>query len=308
MTFTIAVPTYKVRYLKECIDSVLAQTYSNFEVVIVNDASPEDLDSVVSQFHDDRIRYFKNEKNFGAVNVVGNWNRCLEYAKGDYIICMGDDDKLLPTCLENYAKLIEKYPDVDVLHTRTQMIDENSEVFKLQGYRPEWESVYSLIYWRWQGRLQYIGDFLYKISTLRKNGGFFNLPCAWGSDDISAVIAAKEHGIINMQEYGFQYRINRYTISNTSSFERNKCQANKQQKEWYRQFLASCQPSCSEDLVYLTMLKDMLDKHFRKAQQGNVTRDLKFHRLTGVFYWLHNKTTYNIDNKLVFKSLLKSFI
>ena len=61
--FTIAIPAYKRRFLKEAIDSVIAQTYSHFELVIVDDASPDDLFSVVSQYEDDRIRYYRNEVN-----------------------------------------------------------------------------------------------------------------------------------------------------------------------------------------------------------------------------------------------------
>ena len=84
--FSISIPAFKRRFLKECIDSILSQTCHDFELIIVNDASPEDLHSVVRQYSDSRIYYYVNEKNCGAVNVVDNWNKCLEYAKGDFII------------------------------------------------------------------------------------------------------------------------------------------------------------------------------------------------------------------------------
>ena len=106
MKFTIAIPAYKRTFLKECIDSILAQTYKDFELIIINDASPEDLDSVVECYKDSRIRYYVNETNCGALNVVDNWNKCLDYALGEYLILMGDDDKLLPYCLEEYVKMI----------------------------------------------------------------------------------------------------------------------------------------------------------------------------------------------------------
>ena len=61
--FSITIPAYKRTYLQECIDSILGQTYTDFELIIVNDASPEDLDSIVNSFSDSRIRYYKNEKN-----------------------------------------------------------------------------------------------------------------------------------------------------------------------------------------------------------------------------------------------------
>ena len=92
--FSITIPAYKDKYLKETIDSVLAQTYQNYEIVIVNDASPYDLDRIVTKYNDPHIRYFKNEKNCGAKDVVDNWNISLSHATGEYLICMGDDDKL----------------------------------------------------------------------------------------------------------------------------------------------------------------------------------------------------------------------
>ena len=128
MKYSITIPTYKATFLKECIESALAQTYSNFELVIVNDASPEDIDVIVKAFNDPRIRYYKNEKNCGALNVVDNWNKCLEYAKGEFTICMGDDDMLYPNCLEEYNKLIACYPQLDIYHGRTVLINEKSEI------------------------------------------------------------------------------------------------------------------------------------------------------------------------------------
>lgn len=82
--FSITVPAYKAQFLSECIDSILAQTYKNFELIIVNDASPQDLDSIVSQYDDPRIRYYKNKVGFGAEHVVGNWNKRLECTKNEY--------------------------------------------------------------------------------------------------------------------------------------------------------------------------------------------------------------------------------
>ncbi|WP_201286830.1 glycosyltransferase family 2 protein [Klebsiella pneumoniae] len=72
--FSIGIPAYKAKYLYNCIESILNQTYTNFELIIVNDASPEDLDTLVSRFNDERIIYSTNEKNYGAEEVIGNWN------------------------------------------------------------------------------------------------------------------------------------------------------------------------------------------------------------------------------------------
>ena len=100
MTFSITIPAYKTRFLDEAIHSVIAQTYQDWQLVIVDDCSPEDLKSIVEPYlADSRVEYYRNEKNCGAVDVVDNWNICLSHCTGDYVICMGDDDRLLPCCL-----------------------------------------------------------------------------------------------------------------------------------------------------------------------------------------------------------------
>ena len=76
MKFSVLIPAYKRQYLQECIDSVLSQTFQDFEIVIVDDCSPEDIKSVVYLFNDSRISFYRNEANCGAVDVVDNWNKC----------------------------------------------------------------------------------------------------------------------------------------------------------------------------------------------------------------------------------------
>ena len=60
---TIAIPAYKVEFLKEAISSALNQTYSNIELVIIDDNSPENIDSIIKEFNDSRIHYYKNAIN-----------------------------------------------------------------------------------------------------------------------------------------------------------------------------------------------------------------------------------------------------
>ena len=115
MKFSVTIPAYKAKFLKEAIVSALSQPYKNFELIIVDDDSPENLKAIVDSFSDTRIRYYRNLQNCGAVNVVDNWNICLSYCTGEYVICMGDDDRLLPNCLNEYFGLIVSYWFLDVV-------------------------------------------------------------------------------------------------------------------------------------------------------------------------------------------------
>lgn len=222
-------------FLKDAIESCLRQTYCNFEVIVVDDASPEDIKTVVSQFSDSRLRYYRNEKNCGAIDVVDNWNICLGYCTGDYVICIGDDDMLTPDCLEEYARLIEKYPGLAVYHAQSDVIDEEGKVIGHQRKRPEYQSTVELILHRWNGDIQFIGDFCYEVKRLREEGGYYKLPLAWASDDITAVRAAEYKGIANTQTSTFLYRSNTQSITQSKT-NGIKLYAKSKELEWYTNF------------------------------------------------------------------------
>ncbi|MGL5980056.1 MAG: glycosyltransferase family 2 protein [Phocaeicola sp.] len=308
MKYSITIPAYKAKFLHECIESILAQTYTDFELIIVNDASPEDLDTIVDKFQDSRIRYYKNEKNCGAIDVVDNWNICLSYAKGDYIICMGDDDKLSPYCLEEYNLLMDKYPDLDIYHTRVKIINEHSELVDYQEPRPEYESVYAMIYYRLRGRVQFIGDFLFKTSTLRKNNGFYKLPLAWGSDEISSYIAAKEKGIANTCNPTFFYRVNSMTLSNSGNYFA-KIEAMREEIKWFNQFLSSECPKEEMDNFFYKKISKEMPLYLKKLIFDSITMDIKSSPVKQFKYWLLNRkkedlTIYQLArlaNRVLFK-------
>ena len=269
MTFTITIPAYKSQFLKEAIESVATQTYQDWELIIVDDCSPENLRAVAEPFlKDSRIRYYRNEKNCGAVDVVDNWNICLEKATGDYIICIGDDDRLKPCCLEAYQSLIEAHPDLNVYHCLTEIIDETGAVIDVQEKRPEWESALSMLWNRWDHRnKQFIGDFCYRTSYLKAEGGYYKLPLAWGSDDITALRAAKEQGIANTQKVCFQYRNNGQTITSSADNAKIKIEAFVAQHRWFSAFLQeqSEKKLSEEDARYLHTIEAPRHKVIIKA-------------------------------------------
>ena len=309
MKFSITIPAYKQKYLYEAIESCLAQTFKDFELIIVDDASPEDLKSEVYKFQDTRIRYYRNEKNCGALNVVDNWNICLGYAKGDYVICMGDDDRLLPNCLEEYSKLIDKYPDLDIYHGMTEIIDENSKVTNMQEARPEREGIYSMIIGRLRNcRMQYIGDWLFKRSALQQINGYVKMPMAWGSDDLTAYTIAKNKGVANTQIPVFQYRISSLTISNSGHY-REKAKIQFGVLNQVDSLLRNGEGKV--DGIEDVFRKSMLDK---MSELNRVTIDnymradmISKGRLAGFVWWLRNINQFSLSKKEVVKVFIKSF-
>lgn len=308
MKFSITIPAYKQKYLYEAIESCLAQTYKDFELIIVDDASPEDLKSVVDRFQDSRIRYYRNEKNCGALNVVDNWNISLGYAHGDYVVCMGDDDRLLPNCLEEYSKLIDKYPNLDIYHGMTEIIDENSRVINIQEARPEREGMFSMISGRLHNcRLQYIGDWLFKRTTLELLNGYVNMPMAWGSDDLTAYTIAKNKGVANTQIPVFQYRISSLTISNNGHYrEKSKVQFDVLNQVEVLLKNGEGKVDGIEDVFRKSML-DKMSELKRLAVGSYMRSDMRSNgRLKGLVWWLSRISQFNLPKIEVLKALIKS--
>lgn len=304
ISFSVLVPAYKAEFLKECIDSILSQTYNNLELIIVNDASPQDIDSIVDSYSDDRIRYYKNEKNIGAINLVDNWNKCLSYAKGDYVICMGDDDKLLPNCLEEYNKLINQYPGIGLLHGWTEIIDENSKLFQMTAMRGLYESVYSLCWHRISGLYrQYVGDFCYEREWLTKNSGFYKIPLAWGSDDITAYIGASKNGVANTQVPVFQYRSNRYSVTSTGNAS-IKINAINETIEWLKVFLNHNVYNEIDDFFRIDCL-GRINQRYDKEKGVTIALDLKTRGAYRILYWLRYRRKYKINIKTIVYAILK---
>ena len=106
MKFSFVLPAYKATYLQQAMQSILSQTYSDFELIVVDDCSSEDIEGIVSGFKDERISYFRNEKNIGGHDLVGQWNKCLSYAEGEYVILATDDDLYAPEFLKTFVPLI----------------------------------------------------------------------------------------------------------------------------------------------------------------------------------------------------------
>ncbi|HWC00674.1 MAG TPA: glycosyltransferase [Bryobacteraceae bacterium] len=108
---TFLVPCYKLAHLlPECIESILNQTYENFEVLILDDCSPDNTPEVAQRFTDPRVRYIRHEKNLGHLR---NYNAGIALAKGRYVWLISADDRLRkPYILERYVEKMEQHPKV----------------------------------------------------------------------------------------------------------------------------------------------------------------------------------------------------
>jgi glycosyltransferase involved in cell wall biosynthesis len=112
------------KYLREAIDSILNQTFKDFEFLIINDCSTDGTAEILGSYHDPRIRIVYNEENIGLTKSL---NKGLKLAKGEYIARMDADDISLPERLQKQVEFLDTHPEIGVLGTWIQWIDESSK-------------------------------------------------------------------------------------------------------------------------------------------------------------------------------------
>lgn len=110
-TVSFVVPCYKLaHFLPECINSILSQTYANFEVLIMDDNSPDNTPEVAASFQDQRVRYIRNNPNLGHLR---NYNKGITLSRGKYVWLISADDYLRkPYILAKYVDLLDKHPNI----------------------------------------------------------------------------------------------------------------------------------------------------------------------------------------------------
>ncbi len=129
---SIILPTYNyAHYLPAALESLLAQTYKNFEVIVVDDASSDNTKQVINKFlnQSDKIKYFKNRKNLGPAK---NFNRGLSYASGQYVVFFHPDDLFAPQFLEKQVRILDANPNIGVVFCLSHTINSQGKIIGKQ--------------------------------------------------------------------------------------------------------------------------------------------------------------------------------
>lgn len=123
---SILMPVYNcASYLREGIDSILKQTYTNFELLLINDGSTDNSKEIILSYTDSRIRYIENEQN---LKLIATLNKGIDLAKGEYIARMDADDISSPNRLEVQMNYMLNHPFVDLCSTWGHMITKDGKI------------------------------------------------------------------------------------------------------------------------------------------------------------------------------------
>ena len=168
LKYSIIIATFNSdRTLRNTLVSLIVQTYKNFEVIIADGLSTDNTIQIIKEyekkFSEANIPYiWSSEKDAGIYDA---WNKALEKANTDWIAFLGSDDSYYPNALEIYNEAIEKYPKINYISSKVQLIDSNNKVLKVIGKPYDNKQMNRYM------NIAHVGSFHHK-DLFQKNGNF----------------------------------------------------------------------------------------------------------------------------------------
>ena len=209
MKFSIIVPIYKVeKYINQCIESILAQTYKNFELILVNDGSPDNCPRICDEYKekDSRVKVL-HKKNGGLVSAR---QAGAEIAEGEFVACVDGDDYISPEYCRKVAEIIERY-NPDAVIFGSVYTDGNTNICHYPDEKPGYYNK------------KEIEDNFFSYLIEDKNGKYFS-PCIWGKVYRRELYARLQLSIDKRIKIGEDHCLTKPFIYNANSlFILNEC-------------------------------------------------------------------------------------
>ncbi len=240
---SILMPVYNTApFLREAIDSILQQSFADFELIVLNDCSPDDADEILDSYCDQRIIRYKGEKNVGLANVL---NVGLAMARGKYIARMDSDDISLPNRLQVQVDYLEQHPQIDLCSTAMKLFGELQSVSVLKPTMDEIK-ITALFY----------SPILHASSMWRRekfvvNNLFFDQHFVPAEDyRLWTLALLKGIQMTNLPDVLYKYRIHSANATKNTMLAKQKC------AEVRRNYVKQIFPNATESFLNMTYCMD----------------------------------------------------
>lgn len=197
------------KYLRESIESILDQTFTDFEFIIINDGSTDASQRIISAYHDPRIRIINNSSNVGLTKSL---NRGLKLARGIYVARQDADDISEPQRLAKQVKFMNNNPDIVLLGTWYREIDAEGNF----GDNVRLPSDQTELQWALLFYCPFVhSGVMFPRDTFLKKVGYYNEDFHYAMDHELWLRASRQQPITNFREYLVRYRQNPYSMTET---------------------------------------------------------------------------------------------
>ncbi len=295
--FSFIMPAYKAEFIKESVDSILRQTFQDFELIVVDDCSPEPVGEIIKNYTDKRLTYYRNEYNLGGKDLVAQWNKCLEYAKGEWVILATDDDTYAPTFLEIFLRQHEEHPEADLFRARIGLIDGMGRITDIERCQEEYVSPVHFFYEINAGMKGGVPQHIFRREKLVRNGGFVSFPKAWASDDATAIMLS-DNGVLFSQKPLVFFRYSGQNISTKGRYAEEKVQARILYSNWVMDFIPENTSDDAIEKYYAEMIQTRLLAMLKVNLLATTRMVSYFKRVLLMRSWLKQLPMYGTRDKL----------
>ena len=262
---SILMPVYNTAlYLREAMDSILSQTFTDFELIVLDDCSPDDAEMILDSYTDPRIVRYKGEKNEGLSNVL---NVGIGMARGKYIARMDSDDISMPERLQVQVDYLEKHTDVDLASSGMQLFGAKKDIW-IQEQNPDKIKIIALFH-----TPVLHASSMWRKESFEKYGLRFRQEMVPAEDyDLWARALVKGLKLVNMPDVLYKYRMH----PNQATLQTDKTSAKSRLVR--KEFLKSALPSLSDEKAQAFPEK-LLPVFFANLKDGFFDRKLLAKRL-----------------------------
>lgn len=212
---SILMPVFKTApYLREAMDSILSQTFEDFELIVLDDCSPDNAEEILDTYVDSRIVRYRGEKNVGLSNIL---NVGIGMARGKYIARMDSDDLSLPDRLQIQVDFLETHPEIDLVSAGMRLFGAKEEVW-IRERNPEKVKIEALFH----------SPILHASSVWRRdrfeeNGLRFRQEMVPSEDyDLWTRAMVKGLQLVNLPQVLYEYRIHSAQVTTNTALTAEK--------------------------------------------------------------------------------------
>ncbi len=269
---SVIMPAYNgEKFIGKAIDSILCQTYTDLELLIIDDCSTDHTLEIIKSYDDKRIRIFTNTVNRG---IAYSTNLGLRQSKGEYIALLDDDDIAVKDRLEIQVQYLEKHTNIDILGGRSVIIDENDNYIRMEE-EPRNNPRYLralLLFKRVDFRN---GTTMMRSSFISKHGFCYQEGCFGMQDYRFFIDSSKVGNLSSVNKVLLYYRVN---SMNTTNKEKKKKRAERAEKYFeFQKYSLTMSGYCLNDSS-LCLIRKLF------SEEGSVCQDYtEFRELVNVF-------------------------
>lgn len=279
---SVILPVYNAeKYVREAIESILNQTYDDFELIIINDGSKDKSGNIIASFSDSRIRNIPNDKNMGLIYTL---NKGLSLAQGKYIARMDADDIAYPNRLEMQMDYMEGHPDCIVCGTDVMPYKNNHDLWFLSTiYKYDDKSI--------KKQLVMTSCFAHptvmiRSEVLRKTGICYNDSYKY-AEDYKFWIDLEPYGQFhNIKKRLLHYRITQTQVTHNKS---NQTIAQRTKRKCQKEYLERLYPK-DKEIVQLLFEEELSCRTIKRIKNKICDREIKNYLIRNVYSSLSKYT------------------